>query len=64
MHEAVAPLQVGLSVVGTVGISGALFAAGNLLGRRRRRDPEAQTGRPSEGTDGREELEGCCALPS
>ena len=38
MHETVQPLQWGLNVAGTLGI-GAMFAAGNLFGRRLRRPP-------------------------
>jgi hypothetical protein len=34
MHEAISGLQVGLTVASTVGVGGALYAAGNLLGRR------------------------------
>lgn len=37
MHDTVAPLQVGVNVVSTLGVGGALFAAGNLLGRTWRR---------------------------
>ena len=34
MHETVAPLAVGLNVVGSLGISGAFLGAGSLIGRR------------------------------
>lgn len=34
MHDTVAPLQVGVNVVSTLGVSGAVLAAGDLLGRK------------------------------
>jgi hypothetical protein len=36
MHEAAEGIQVGTTLVSTFGVGGLLFAAGNMIGRRRR----------------------------